>query len=212
VTALAPGLLLITDRGQAVHPLSRIVDAALGAGFAGVLVREKDLDAAPLLEVAAPLAAACRQQGGAFLVSDRIDVALALEGAGAQVGAAGLPVPEARELLGPDRLLGYSAHDAEEAARALAEGADYVTLSPVFASRSKPGYSPRGIRFLEAALHRLPPDRVRALGGIEDPERVRHVRDAGAGGAAIMGALMRAADPETTARSLSEAWRAGEAL
>jgi len=204
------GLLLITDRGQARHPLPRIADAALASGWSGVLLREKDLDAAALLEQACPIAAACRRAGRPLLVSDRLDVALALEGAGAHVGRNGIPVRAARELLGAERLLGYSAHDVEGANAALADGADYVTLSPIFSSRSKPGYAPRGIEFLARALGSLPPSRVLALGGVETPERVLQVRRSGAAGAAVMGAMMRAEDPESTAGTLAEAWGPGE--
>lgn len=201
-----PGLLLITDRAQARRPLSEVAAAALDAGFAALMLREKDLDAGPLLELAAPLAALCADRGRPFLVNDRLDVALASGGAGAHVGRNGLPVAAVRRLLGPGRLLGYSAHAVEEAREALAAGADYVVLGPVFASASKPGYAGRGAAWLAGAAAELPRGRVVGLGGIETPERVGAVRGTGAAGAAVMGALMRAADPATLAREMAAAW------
>jgi thiamine-phosphate pyrophosphorylase len=185
--------------------LRAVAEAALAAGFAAFMLREKDLEGKALLETASPLAEACARAGRALIVNDRLDVALALPGAGAHVGARGLPVARARALLGPGRLLGYSAHEVEEAREALAQGADYVTLSPIFPSRSKPELSPRGVEFLRDAAAALPAGRVVALGGL-DAATLPRARAAGAAGAAVMGALMGAADPLEAARALVRAW------
>jgi thiamine-phosphate pyrophosphorylase len=198
--------LLITDRGQTPRPLVAVCDAVLDAGFHAVMLREKDLEGRELLTLARPLAEACRARGAAFLVNDRLDVALSIPGAGAHVGLRGIPVAAARQLLGPRRLLGYSAHEPVEARAALDAGADYVTLSPVFPSRSKPELAPRGRAWLADAARILPPEQVLALGGMT-PE---HAGEAGALGlgAAVMGDLMRAADPALRAREYATAWTA----
>lgn len=201
-----PELLLVTGRNLARKPLEAVCTAALGAGFTAVMVREKDLEGADLLALAGRIHAVCTAAGALCLVNDRVDVALALPGAGAHVGRAGIDVPSARRLLGPDRVLGYSAHEAAEARDALDAGADYVTLSPIFPSHSKPGLPPRGLAFLEASLDHLPPSRVVALGGV-DADRVGGVRRAGAGGAAVLGAVVAAAHPGTAAREIVRAWR-----
>ena len=205
MTGFPPGLLLITDRAAARHPLPDTAAAALDAGFAAVMLREKDLPGGALLELAAPLAGVCAERGRPLLVNDRVDVALALPGAGAHVGVDSLPVAEARALLGADRLLGYSAHDVEEARAALAAGADYVTLGPPFPSISKPGLAPRGVEILREAVRRVPAERLIALGGITAP-RLALVRATGVGGAAVMGAVMRADDPAAAAAALVRAW------
>jgi thiamine-phosphate pyrophosphorylase len=201
-----PGLLLITDRGQSRRPLAEVAAAVLDAGFAALMLREKDLDARPLLELAVPLAALCAERGRPFLVNDRLDVALALDGAGAHVGRGGVPVAAARRLLGDRRPLGYSAHAVDEAREALSAGADYVVLGPVFPSTSKPGYRERGATWLAEAAAALPAGHVVGLGGIETPERVRGVREAGAAGAAVMGAVMRSEDPRALAGAMAAAW------
>jgi len=206
VTRRVPELLLITGRRLARAPLETACGEALAAGFTAVMVREKDLEGRDLLDLALRLHRVSARAGAACIVNDRLDVALALPDAGAHVGRAGLSVPAARAILGPDRILGYSAHDAAEAASALAAGADYVTLSPVFPSHSKPGLPARGIAFLEAAVRDLPPGRVVALGGI-DATRIAAVRRAGAGGAAVLGAVMEAEDPGAAAREIVTAWR-----
>lgn len=199
------GLLLITDRTQAILPLTEICDAALDAGFVGIMVREKDLPGGPLHAIASPIAELCRNRGRICLINDRLDVALALPGSGAHVGKEGVPVQDARRLLGPDRPLGYSAHEPGEAGKAIAAGADYVTLSPVFHSHSKPALKPRSPAWLSRAIDGLPPGRVFALGGV-GVENVGEIRNAGAVGAAIMGEMMRARDPGRVALALVEAW------
>jgi thiamine-phosphate pyrophosphorylase len=115
-------------------------------------------------------------------------------------------VKDARRLVGPDRPVGYSAHAVPEAATALAQGADYVFLSPIFPSASKPDLVPRGLPWLIEAAATLPPERMRALGGIETGT-LPGLRETGIGGAAVMGAMMRSEDPFRTASELVAAWR-----
>lgn len=113
-------------------------------------------------------------------------------------GAVHLPqgesVAEARAAFGPDALVGVSCHSRAEAAAAGAAGADYVTLSPVFATASKPGYGPALGPDGLAHAARESPLPVIALGGV-DPGNVADCLAAGAAGVAVMGAVMRALDP-----------------
>jgi len=205
VRALAGGVYAITDRTQARRPLPDIVEAGFEAGLAGVMLREKDLPGRPLLELAEALFVVCRAYGRLLIVNDRLDVALSVPDAGAHVGARGMKVADARRLLGPNRILGYSAHEVSEALSALEAGADYVTLSPIFSSASKPGLKPRGLALLQEAQSSLPSGRVIALGGIE-ASNIGGVRGAGALGAAVMGALMRSEHPKVAAREIVAAW------
>ena len=202
---LSGGVYAITDRTQARRPLADIVQAALEAGFAGIMLREKDLSGGPLFDLAETLSRICRAFDRPLIVNDRLDVALALPGVGAHVGVRGMKVTDARRLLGPDRLLGYSAHEVPEALSALRDGADYVTLSPIFSSASKPDLLPRGLTLLEEAMAALPAGHMIALGGI-DASNVGHIRRMGAAAAAVMGALMRSDHPKAAAREMIAAW------
>ncbi|HET9234508.1 MAG TPA: thiamine phosphate synthase [Candidatus Eisenbacteria bacterium] len=202
---LPGGVYAITDRRQARLPLATIVHAALSAGFAGVMLREKDLSGGPLFELASVLARICEDLERPLIVNDRLDVALALPRAGAHVGRNGVSVRDARRLLGKDRLLGYSAHEVSEAERAFRHGADYVTLSPIFPSESKLGLTPRGLQLLEDAARVLTYGHVIGLGGI-DASNVASVRQAGAFGAAVMGAIMRVRDATVASRRIANAW------
>jgi thiamine-phosphate pyrophosphorylase len=205
---LAPGLILITDRKRSRRPLVEVCGAAVRAGFAAVMLREKDLEARELLALAEPLAQVCHSLKKALIINGRLDVVLAVPGAGAHVGRDGVPVADARRILGPGRLLGYSAHEIAEAREALDAGADYVTVSPIFPSFSKPGVRPRGLSFLRSAVQGLAPRPVVALGGM-DPDRLPQVKTCGAHCAAVLGAVMQAEDPKRVAADLVAVWTGG---
>lgn len=173
-------------------------------------MREKDLPPAEQMalarevkELAAPFAA---------LVTLHGDAALALEAGvdGAHL-ASRSDVASARAALGPDRWLSVSTHAENDIEAAAAGGADAVTLSPVFASASKPGYGPAiGIeRLAEVAAHSPLP--IIALGGVDDAARARACLDAGAAGIAVMGAIMRSADPAAAIAALLRTTHEGSA-
>ena len=122
-------------------------------------------------------------------------------------GAAGVHLPRhgsiktARAYLGNRVTIGISAHNSDEVRHAAALGADYVTLSPIFVSASKPEYGPAlGLKTL-AEIAKATAIPIYALGGI-DAGNAAECRAAGAAGVAIMGAAMRAADPEAMIRGV----------
>ncbi|XKH36373.1 thiamine phosphate synthase [Azospirillum doebereinerae] len=195
-----PSLLVITDRSQAACPLADLADRLFALGLRWLSLRDKDLPDADRLDLARALVG--RGRAWSATVTLHGDPALALA-----AGAAGVHLPDggdaaaARALLGKGALIGVSAHDAAGLARAAAQGADYATLSPVFASASKPGYGPwlgvDGLRRM-AADSGLP---VVALGGVETPDAVLACRESGAAGVAAMGVAMR--DPAAVAGLLA---------
>jgi thiamine-phosphate pyrophosphorylase len=198
-------LYLVTDRHQTGgRPLRDVVHAALRAGVRVVQLREKDLPARSLLALARDLAELAGTYKARVLVNDRADVCLASGSAGVHLPAAGLPASAARGLVGADRLIGVSAHSADEAARAEREGADFIVLGPIFETLSKRVFGPPiGLRELERARTRC---RVPlfGIGGITI-DRVRDVLKAGARGVAVVGSVMAAEDVERASRELLDA-------
>jgi thiamine-phosphate pyrophosphorylase len=196
----APPLLLITDRRSAARDVIEIVRCAVAAGCRWVMVREKDLPAGALADLARRIVDVSREIGTTVLVNSDVAAARAADAAGVHLPA-GADVAAARQALGADALIGASTHSLAEARAAEATGADYVTLSPVFLTASKPGYGPAlgldGLR--DAAAHLTVP--VIALAGI-DATNAGACIDAGAAGVAVMGGVMRAADPAATVRAL----------
>lgn len=201
----SPPLLLITDRSQARRSLEALAAAAFAGGCRWLSVREKDLEPGERLRLLDRLAAIGARAGARVGVHD--DLAAAATGAALHLPA-GAPADRARAALGPDRLIGRSAHAGDACADAAVSGLDYVTLSPIQLSRSKPGYGPAlGFAGLAAAVAAASVP-VIALGGIETPDDVAAAFRAGASGVAVMGAVMRADDPASTVAALLAAFPA----
>lgn len=187
----APPLLLITDRRQARRPLEEIAAAALEAGCRWISLREKDLAAAERAALLRRLVALGAAHGATIMVHGDLAAAEAAGAAGVHLPSGASPAA-ARARLGPAALIGISAHAAGELEAG--QGADYATLSPICETASKPGYGPAlGLAGLRALAASAPLPLV-ALGGI-DAGNGAACLEAGAAGIAVMGTVMRAADP-----------------
>jgi len=165
-----------------------------------VQLRERDLPTRELLALAQHLRVLTQRHGAALLINDRIDVVLAAEADGVHLPGESWSVADARALLGPQRLIGVSAHAPREVAAAAAAGADFAVLGPIFETPSKRAYgAPLGTAALAAAhaAARLP---LFGIGGI-DAERAAAVR-ANADGIAVIRAVLAAADPARAAAAL----------
>jgi len=198
-------LCLVTDRRLAGMPLEEAVAAAVFGGVDWVQLRERDLDARPLFELAARVVAAARdaarRRGGAVrvLINRRVDIALAVDADGVHLGFDAMSVAQARSLLGAERLVGVSAHTPGEVRDAAAAGADYAQLAPIFAPLSKPlERAPLGIEAIAACSGAIA---VFAQGGLAASNAASAIR-AGAAGIAVTGALLAAADPGAAAAAL----------
>lgn len=206
-------LYLITARHVLTKERSLVeaVERALRGGVRAVQLREKDLPAAELFHLAGQLRSLTRRYAARLLINDRIDIALAVEADGIHLGAGSLPVAEARRLLGPQKLIGYSAHRLKELSSAESSGADFATFSPIYHTPSKAAWGPpQGIERLRQACRasRLP---VFALGGIRQ-EHLPEVLAAGAHGVAVISAILAAADPTEAAKALTRAIKTPAAL
>lgn len=191
MTPLPSRLLAVTDRHQAVRPLPEQVAMLLGAGVRWIWLRERDLPADERRRLAELLQALAAQAGAVLTVGADVELASAVGAAGVHLRRAD-EIDEARRRLGPAALIGVSAHSPAEVAGAAEHGADYATLSPIFASASKPGYGPAlGPAALgQAAVFGLP---VLALGGVTMANSGDCIAK-GAAGVALMGEMMRARD------------------
>ena len=190
-------LLLITDEAPGLcDRVSRALERA-PAGRVAVQLRHKSLPADALLELARELRIITRDAGAPLLMNDRVDVALAIGADGVHLPERGLPVEVARAQL-PAGLVGRSCHDAQGLARAAREGADFVTLAPVFAVPGKG--RPLGVHGF-AQLCRQASLPVYALGGIA-PAHTSELRTAGARGVAVIRSVLGAADPAAQLETL----------
>jgi thiamine-phosphate diphosphorylase len=175
-----PPLLVLTDRSQCDRPLREVVATAVLGGTRAIVLREKDLPADERAALADELRAVLDPVGGVLVHAGLAGAA----GAVAVHLSSQDPFPSPRP-----RLVGRSCHSADELSRAGAEGCDYVFLSPVFPTVSKPGYGPAlGLDHLARLAAGAPP--VYALGGV-GVDDVGGCLAAGAYGIAVMGPVMR---------------------
>ena len=197
-----PPLLIISDRSQARRPLTDVAAAAFAGGCRWFSLREKDLWAAERRALLGELVALGRPYGATVMAHDDLDAVVATGAGGVHLPSGGDPAAARARL--PYGLIGVSAHSAAEAVALIAAGADYVTISPIFLTDSKPGYGPAlGLGGLAATVAAAKGPIV-ALAGIT-PANARPCLDAGAAGIAVMGEVMRAADTEAAVRSLLRA-------
>lgn len=196
-------LIGITDRNvMGMGDPVRAAEEALAGGLPALMLREKDLPEDQLLPLATRLRRRAAEAGASFILNRNLDVARGTGADGIHLGIDGPSLAEARQALGADALLGYSAHDINEVLRAFDAGADYVTFSPIFETPSKDGIlRPVGLEALARVVDEAPGPIV-ALGGI-DESNVTAVLEAGAHGVAVIRAIFGAASPrEATARLL----------
>jgi thiamine-phosphate pyrophosphorylase len=194
-----PPLYAIVDPLDTGRDPAALAAALLRGGARLVQLRWKGASARELLAAALAIRPLARTAGALFLVNDRPDVARAAEADGVHLGQDDLPPAAARRVLGPGRLVGVSTHDPGQARAAEAAGADYIGVGPVYATATKPNaLAPRGLALVSAvrAAVRCP---LVAIGGIT-PETAPAVRAAGADAVAMIGALVRAPDPEAAVR------------
>jgi thiamine-phosphate pyrophosphorylase len=213
-------LYLITDRRLAAASggLIAAVEAALAggaeAGMSGsiaVQLREKDLEAGELYELALALRPICTRFDAPLVVNDRIDVALAAGADGVHLASTSFDIADARKLLGPSRLIGVSTHRPEEVTVAAANGTDFAVFGPIYDPLSKGAYGPaNGLGALSNAVKAAKDMPVYALGGINQ-SRAAEIAALAPGsrpfGIAVIGAVFGTTAPSAATRDLLLAWQ-----
>lgn len=197
-------LYAVTDRAWAAdeEDFFRQIESAVRGGAAIVQLREKGLEDDAFLAEAKRFAALCRALGAVSIINDRPDIALAAGADGVHVGQSDLEAGRARALLGPDKIVGVSAHSAEEARRAREAGADYLGCGAAFVTGTKTDAKPiskETIRAVTAATG-VP---VVAIGGVSR-ENILELRGLGLAGVAVVSSIFGQGDVQSAARELLE--------
>jgi thiamine-phosphate pyrophosphorylase len=189
-------LYLITDRRKTKgRYLVEVAKDALQGGVKAIQLREKDLNAADLLKLARRMRGLTREYGARLFLNDRIDIAIAVDSDGVHLGQSSFSPRDTRGLLGGDKLIGVSTHSLKEAKSAEAEGADFITLGPIFYTPSKVRYGePLGIDIIKAVKAEIGIP-VFPIGGIRK-KNLDVVMGTGADGVAAISAIMSAEEPE----------------
>jgi thiamine-phosphate pyrophosphorylase len=193
-------LQVVTDPRLERGRLLAALAAAVENGADWVQVRDPTASGRALYDLAREVVSVCRPRGGRVAVNARIDVALAADADGVQLGRRSLPV-EAVRRIAPGMRVGVSVHSLDEARVAEVAGADWLIFGHVFPTASHPEEPPRGLAALAEVCRttRIP---VIAIGGI-DADRVPEVLTAGAAGVAVISAVLGAEDPGKATRELT---------
>lgn len=195
-------LYAVTDRAWArdTEGLLRQVAEAIDGGVGIVQLREKHLGQADFLAEAERFVALCREKGAVSIINDDVEIAAQVGADGVHVGQEDLEAGRARQVLGPDKLIGVSAHSVAEALAAQAAGADYLGVGAAFVTGTKTDAKPisrETIRAITAAVD-IP---VVAIGGISR-DNILELRDCGLDGVAVVSALFAQADVKAAAAEL----------
>ncbi|ORW10992.1 thiamine-phosphate diphosphorylase [Mycolicibacter longobardus] len=203
-------LYLCTDARRERGDLAEFADAALAGGVDIIQLRDKGspgeqrfgpLEARGELAACEILADAARRHGALLAVNDRADIARAAGADVLHLGQDDLPLPVAREIIGPDVLIGRSAHDPDQVSAAMAEPVDYFCTGPCWPTPTKPGRPAPGLDLVRFATDRRAAKPWFAIGGI-DVERLPQVLAAGAHRVVVVRAITAAEDPRAAAAAL----------
>ncbi len=195
-------LYLVTDRKLSLgRGTLEVVAAAVDGGVTLVQLREKEFSTRDFYYEGLKIRDFLRTRRIPLIVNDRVDLAQALDADGAHIGKEDMPLLVARKILGPGKIIGVSVINAEEAQAAEAGGADYLGLSPIFVTATKPELSEQigieGIRPIRSAV-RIP---LVGIGSMNETNAFEAV-SAGLDGVAVVSGIVSQPDPEAAARRI----------
>ncbi|MDP3182920.1 MAG: thiamine phosphate synthase [Desulfobaccales bacterium] len=198
------GYYFITDASLSRAGNLSDVKAAVAAGVKVVQYREKQADARKMYEEALKLRKICKHI--TFLVNDRVDLALAVDADGVHLGQDDLPYAVARKLLGPQKIIGITVHTVEEARQAQKLGADYLGVSPIFATHTKSDAGePKGVALIKQIRKQVSIPII-AIGGITLANAGEVIR-AGADGLCAISAVVTKGDVKTEIKKFQRLFR-----
>lgn len=193
-------LYLVTDRRMPKEGFETVVEEAIRGGVTLVQLREKEGDTGLLYERARRLKEVTDRYHIPLIIDDRIDIMLSVDAAGVHVGQSDMPAAIARQMIGPDKILGVSAADLTEALMAEADGADYLGVGAMYPTKTKTDADFTTRETLEA-IKRSVHIPVCAIGGINE-KTIPDFAGSAIDGFAIVSAIMASEEPMAAAKKL----------
>jgi thiamine-phosphate pyrophosphorylase len=194
-------LYLVTDDQQDLQTLKHVVKEAVAGGVTMVQVREKSGDVRSFIARAQAIKTILKGTNVALIINDRVDVALAVDADGVHLGQSDMPAELARQLIGPNKLLGLSIENEHQLLEANTLPLDYIGLSAIFATPTKTDTKKQwGIAGLTDALTKINFPVV-AIGGINQ-SNLDDIIKTGVDGVALVSAICHADDPKSAAAVL----------
>ena len=196
-------LYAVTDRAWVgEQTLPQQVEAALKGGATCVQLREKDLGDAAILAEALEISALCKRYGVPFILNDNVALARQCGADGVHLGQEDMEPAEARRILGPEAIIGVSAHNVAEARAAVEAGADYLGCGAMFPTHTKTDTNVISRQVLADVCASVPIPVV-AIGGIHR-ENLLQLAGCGEAGIAVISAIFAQPDIEAACRELRE--------
>ena len=200
----AARLYLCVDSRRRQGDLEQFLDAVLANGVDVVQLREKGLEARDEIRLLETLAAAAERYGALWAVNDRADIARAVGAPVLHLGQDDLPTSAARDIVGPDVLIGRSTHSPHQADAARREpGVAYYCCGPIWTTPTKPGRPAAGLSLLDHAAATADDRPWFAIGGIESLDRLDEVLAHGARRVVVVRAITEADDPGAAAAAFA---------
>ena len=194
-------LYFITDStGFSEEEFLRRIEAALRGSVTLLQLREKDKTTRKYLDLARKVHALTKRYGVPLIIDDRLDIALAIGAEGVHLGQSDLPIDLARQLLGPDRIIGATAQTVPQALEAYQQGADYLGVGAIYPTTTKVKTvltSTDTLRDICAAV----PIPVNAIGGL-NRDNIDILAGIPVAGICVVSAIMKADDPKKAAAEL----------
>ena len=197
-------LYLVTDRALSLGRSNlEVIQAAVRGGVTLVQLREKEATTKEFYQEGLKIRACLKARDIPLIINDRIDMALALDAEGVHLGQEDMPIDATRKILGPQKIIGASVFTPEEAKIAEALGADYLGLSPIFVTETKPELTQqlgtKGIPLLKEAV-KIP---VVGIGSMNESNAYEAVK-AGLDGVAVVSAICSREDPRAAAEAIKK--------
>ncbi|WP_105615634.1 thiamine phosphate synthase [Vallitalea okinawensis] len=195
-------LYLVTDHRIPFDLLEKKVKLCLEAGIDVLQYRNKYADTRVQYEESSRLKKLCHEFGVPFIINDRIDVALSIDADGIHLGQSDMPLDIARQLLGPDKLLGASVHNSQEAYDAIKAGADHVGVGALFHTSTKVNTKLISLIVLEEIRATIKDIPIYGIGGIT-PNNLTSEYLKILDGAAIISAILNCSNPTTEVKKFN---------
>lgn len=199
-----PRMYFITDSTKyEKDEFLRRVEAALQGGVTLVQLREKERTTREYLELAREVHALTLKYNVPLIIDDRLDVAMAADVEGVHLGQSDLPINIARQLFGPDKIIGATAKTVEQAKEAYEQGADYLGVGAIYPTTTKVKTILTSTDMLDKICHAVPIP-ANAIGGL-NKDNIDVLKGIPIAGICVVSAIMKADDPKKAAEELSEA-------
>ncbi|MBR2557275.1 MAG: thiamine phosphate synthase [Methanobrevibacter sp.] len=193
-------LYLVTDNSDDTDKFLKTIEEAIKGGVTVVQIREKTADTLDFYNLAIKVKEITEKYDVPLIINDRVDVALAIDADGVHVGQSDMPCDVTRKIIGPNKILGVSAHNIEEAMKAESDGADYIGSGAVFPTSTKAdanSVSKQELKNIVESIN-IP---VVAIGGITE-NNAHELTGTGIAGLSVVSAIMSSENPKKSSQNL----------